>query len=96
MVRPQNVQLILSMATDIIRRHGGVTDRTKKEFNEWVRQAKGLTGGERAYQCLDDDGRVYRLVAMTWPNPNPPPTEFFKPLIHPVTRKPCPVPNRGW
>jgi len=95
-VRPQNVKTILTMATEIIRKHKGVTEQAKKEFTEWVRSAQGLTGGEKAYQYLDDDGHVYRLVAMTWPNPNPPPAEFFKPLIHPVTGKPCPVPNRGW
>jgi adenine-specific DNA-methyltransferase len=95
-VRPQNVRLILSMATDIICSHGGVTERAKKEFTERVRRAEGLTGGERAYQYLDDYGRVYRPVAIAWPNPNPPPPEFFVPLIHPVTKKPCPVPSRGW
>jgi adenine-specific DNA-methyltransferase len=96
MVRPQNVRRILSMATSLIHKHGGVTESAKNEFNEWVRQAEGLTGGERAYQYLDENGHVYRLVAMTWPNPKPPPPEFFRPLIHPVTGKPCPVPNRGW
>jgi adenine-specific DNA-methyltransferase len=96
MVRPQNVRLILSTAISIINRCGGVTKQAIKEFSEWVRKATGLTGGERAYQYLDKNGRVYRLVAMTWPNPNPPPPEFFQPLIHPVTRKPCPVPSRGW
>jgi adenine-specific DNA-methyltransferase len=95
-VRPQNVKTILSMAAEIIRNHKGVTEQAKKEFTEWVRSAQGLTGGEKAYQYLDDDGHVFRLVAMTWPNPNPPPAEFFKPLIHHVTGKPCPVPNRGW
>jgi adenine-specific DNA-methyltransferase len=84
------------MAAEIIRKHKGVTEQAKKEFTEWVRSTQGLTGGEKAYQYLNDDGHVYRLVAMTWPNPNPPPAEFFKPLIHPVTGKPCPVPNRGW
>jgi adenine-specific DNA-methyltransferase len=95
-VRPQNVKAILSMAQEIIRRHKGVTDQAKQEFSNWVRSAKELTGGEQAYQYLDNDGRVYRLVAMTWPNPNPPPAEFFTPLVHPVTKKPCPVPSRGW
>ncbi len=95
-VRPQTIKVILAMAREIIRKYGGVTEQAKKEFAEWVRNAKELSGGERAYQYLDDAGQVYRLVAMTWPNPNPPPPEFFTPLIHPVTGKPCPVPNRGW
>ncbi len=95
-VRPENVKLILSKAKSFISKHGGVTKETQEEFNEWVRRVPGLSGGERAYQYMDDNGGVYRLVAMTWPNPTPPPPEFFKPLIHPVTGKPCPVPSRGW
>ena len=33
---------------------------------------------------------------MSWPNPNPAPPQFFTPLIHPKTKKACPVPPRGW
>ncbi len=33
---------------------------------------------------------------MGWPNPNPPPPQFFIPLMHPLTGKPCPVPASGW
>jgi adenine specific DNA methylase Mod len=95
-VRPQSIKNILSMAASIVERHGGVTKQAKKAFRESVRRVPDLSGGERAYQYLEFDGRVYRLVAMTWPNPNPPPPQFFEPLIHPITGKPCPVPNRGW
>lgn len=95
-VRPQNVKRILSLAHSIIEKYGSITEQVKKDFKELVRRTQGLSGGERAYQYLEDDGRVSRLVAMTWPNPNPPPPQFFEPLIHPVTRKPCPVPGRGW
>jgi len=95
-VKPENVRAILAAADEIIKKNNGIKEKTKNEFTELVKKMKGLTGGERAYQYLDDNGHVYRLVAMTWPNPNPPPAEFFIPLIHPITRKPCPVPNRGW
>lgn len=95
-VRPENVRLILAMAQKIVSKHNGAFEGAKNEFAEWVRNAVGLTGGERAYQYMDTDGNVYRLVAMTWPNPNPPPHEFFRPLAHPVSGKLCPVPKRGW
>lgn len=95
-IRPENVKRILAMGRSIIAKYGGVTKEAQDEFNEWVRRAPGLSGGERAYQYLDSNGRVYRLVAMTWPNPKPPPPAFFTPLIHPKTGKPCPVPSRGW
>jgi len=96
LIRPENVRLILAKAREIVEKYGGVNELAKREFAEWVKRKQGLSGGERAYQYLDDSGRVYRLVAMTWPNPKPPPAEFFEPLIHPITQKPCPVPSRGW
>lgn len=95
-IRPENVKKILTEAVSIVSKHGKVTANAKEEFTNWVRQAPGLSGGERAYQYMDEQGNVYRLVAMTWPNPSQPPPEFFEPLIHPRTGKPCPVPNRGW
>ncbi len=95
-VRPSTIKIILAKAREIVRKHGGVTEQAKKEFTHWVKNAEGLSGGERAYQFLDDNGRVYQSVAMAWPNPNRPPAEFFTPLIHPITGKPCPVPSRGW
>ena len=33
---------------------------------------------------------------MAWPNKKKAPDDYFIPLIHPVTHKPCPVPERGW
>lgn len=96
MVRPENVKNIFLKANEIVNKHNGSSEQAKNEFTKWIRNAKGLTGGERAYQFLDDDGRVYQSVSMAWPNPKPPPPEFYEPLIHPVTNKPCPVPSTGW
>src|SRR5690606_35774647 len=31
-----------------------------------------------------------------WPNKKQAPDDYFIPLIHPITNKPCPVPARGW
>ena len=33
---------------------------------------------------------------MAWPNKKKAPDDYFIPLIHPVTKKPCPIPERGW
>ncbi|MBU1206970.1 MAG: site-specific DNA-methyltransferase [Proteobacteria bacterium] len=91
-----NVREILRVAGEYLSKHAGVNDESKEAFAKWVRSNKQLSGGERAYHRLEYDGRVYRLVAMTWPNPIRPSEKFFIPLIHPVTGKPCPVPSRGW
>ena len=91
-----NILSILQKAKKLIEKHDGVNDKTRKKFSKWVEGNKNLTGGERAYRLLDDAGQVYRGVAMIWPNPITPPDKFFVPLIHPITKKPCPVPQRGW
>lgn len=33
---------------------------------------------------------------MAWPNNKKAPDDYFIPLIHPETGKPCPVPEKGW
>lgn len=94
--RNENILMIIEKAEAVITAYGGVNSQSREEFSEWVKQVDGLTGGERMYNLINDDGKVYRLVSMSWPNPNPAPEQFFVPLVHPVTKKTCPVPARGW
>ena len=70
-------------------------DEINKQFNSWLKK-QDFTGGELAYNKIDKNGDVYRLVSMAWPNKKKAPDDYFIPLIHPVTNKPCPVPMRGW
>ncbi|MEJ6552927.1 DNA methyltransferase [Psychrobacter pacificensis] len=92
----ENNKLITTKADELLTKYNEVNEDMRQEFRDWVRKQKTFTGGEKAYHLIEDDGRVYRLVAMSWPNPNPAPEQFFIPLIHPVTGKPCSVPTRGW
>ncbi len=94
-LRNKNILLILHKAREIVKKYGEVTPEARKEFSQWVRNYPGLTGGERAYQYLDEEGRVYRGVSLEAPELRTDP-KFFQPLIHPVTGKPCPVPRNGW
>lgn len=92
---------------DMLRRHGaseeGVAhlavdvtpDVARRQFARWLR-AQPFSGGELAYDKIDDDGEVYRLVSMAWPNKKQAPPDYFIPLKHPVTGADCPVPARGW
>ena len=65
------------------------------EFRTWLSK-QDVSGGEAAYKYIDAQGEVYRTVSMAWPNKKRAPQDYFIPLIHPVTKKPCPVPERGW
>ncbi|MBI2069930.1 MAG: site-specific DNA-methyltransferase [Elusimicrobia bacterium] len=66
-----------------------------EEFTAWLKKQE-FSGGEMAYDQIDGDGDVYQSVSMAWPNKKEAPAEYFRPLIHPRTKKPCPVPRRGW
>jgi adenine-specific DNA-methyltransferase len=66
-----------------------------KEFQAWLLR-QPFSGGEKAYNLIDEQGRVYQSVSMAWPNKEQAPEEYFEPLYHPVTGKACPVPARGW
>lgn len=71
-------------------------DDANKEFAQWLNKQTDISGGERAYNRMDDCGRLYQAVSMAWPNKKTAPDDYFVPLIHPVTGKKCPIPDRGW
>lgn len=87
---------MLAQAANLVAQAGGVNEAVRASFRAWVRVHPELSGGERAYQHLDEAGEVYRPVSMAWPKRDLPPEAFFVPLVHPVTGQPCPVPARGW
>lgn len=94
--RPKrNAQRMLDAAKDAVSR-SATPDEAAQTYRAWVKAQTALSGGEAMYDRLSAAGRVYRLVSMAWPNKKKAPDEYFIPLIHPVTGKPCPVPERGW
>ena len=90
-----NIMEMLKTAKAIIAKHGGVTENARREYAEWVRQNPELSGGEKAYCYIDEQGRIYRPVSLRAPEPRTDP-KFFQPLIHPVTNRPCAVPPNGF
>ncbi|MEZ5658213.1 MAG: DNA methyltransferase [Burkholderiaceae bacterium] len=70
-------------------------DDARRDYGRWLNQ-QGFGAGVRAYRHIDEQGRVYRTVSMAWPNKQRPPDDYFIPLLHPRTGRPCPVPLRGW
>ena len=99
MQRPKkNAEAILKKADQLFSKVGDnyTLDDANAEFSAWMRMQKNFSGGEKAYNKIDGKGDVYRPVSMAWPNKKKAPDDYFVPLIHPVTNKPCPVPDRGW
>ena len=91
----ENAQVIIDKAKELLQKNGGVSDGVRDQFKSWMKR-QDFSGGEKAYVHLDEDGHVYQSVSMAWPNKQQAPDQYFKPLIHPVTKRACPVPARGW
>ncbi len=91
----ENAQAILKKANLILKKNEKVTADARKEFKDWLSK-QPFSGGEKAYANIDDSGNVFQPVSMAWPNKKKAPDEYFEPLIHPITGKPCPVPDKGW
>lgn len=91
----ENAKEILSVANALVKKYNGVNEQVKLEFSNWVRNNPNLTGGDRAYSNIDEQGRVYQSVSLRAPEPRTD-IKFHKPLIHPLTGKPCPVPPNGF
>lgn len=97
--RPKkNATAILKKASQLFSKVSAsyTLDDANSDFASWMRTQNDFSGGEKAYNKIDENGDVYRPVSMAWPNKKKAPDDYFIPLIHPVTGKPCPVPDRGW
>jgi adenine-specific DNA-methyltransferase len=94
-LRNESVLSMLNAAAEIVRKYGGISDAARKEYSSWIDGNPELSGGEKAYRFLDDEGQVYQSVSLRAPEPRTD-QKFFQPLIHPVTQKPCPVPPNGF
>ena len=64
-----------------------------QEFRLWIKK-QDFSGGEAAYNTIDEQGNVFQTVSMA--APDKPETRSHRPLKHPVTQKDCPVPQKGW
>ena len=93
--KKENADAMLRKVDNLIKSSGGVNDEVRELYRKWLKERKSdLSGGELAYSLIDDNGDIYRPVSMA--APDKPETRSHRPLIHPDTNKPCPVPAKGW
>ena len=52
-----------------------------KDFSAWMRVQNDFSGGEKAYNKIDEKGNVYRPVSMAWPNKKKAPDDYFVPDV---------------
>lgn len=97
--RPKrNALMILQKAEQLFKKVSPdyTLTQANRDFATWMKEQVDFSGGEKAYCNIDERGNVYTSVSMAWPNKKVAPEDYFVPLTHPVTGKPCPVPPRGW
>lgn len=94
-MRNKTIHSMLAKAQALINSEGAVTDRVRKEFSTWINGNTALSGGEKAYRYIDNEGRIYQSVSLRAPEPRAD-GKFHQPLIHPMTGKPCSIPPNGF
>ena len=94
----KNASSIIEKANQLFKKISSTytLEDANREFSSWIRSQNDFSGGEKAYNKIDENGKVFRPVSMAWPNKKKAPDDYFVPLIHPITNKACPVPDRGW
>lgn len=94
-LKKENAEEMVKKVESLIREHKVVNDELRAKYRSWLNQRKSkFSGGELAYNKIDSNGKIYRHVSMA--APDKPETRSHRPLIHPVTGKPCPTPAKGW
>ena len=91
----ENASIMMEKVEQLIKEEGGLTENVKLRYKNWLKKQK-FSGGEKAYNLIDNNKQIFQSVSMAWPNKKQAPDEYFIPLIHPVTKKKCPIPSRGW
>ena len=94
-IRNGNVRSMLKAASDFILQYNGVIEGARKAYAAWVDRNPLLSGGEKAYRYIDDEGKIFQSVSLRAPEPRTDP-KFFQPLLHPITGKPCAIPPNGF
>lgn len=91
----ENADNMINKVKSLIRKYNGVNDDVRREYRLWLKEHDSeLSGGERAYKFIDNVGRIYQPVSMA--APDKPETRSHRPLIHPISGKSCPTPEKGW
>lgn len=94
-VSADNAREMMNKVAQLIEQFGGVNDDVRAKYIKWLNANPKLSGGDKAYRNITDDGRIYQSVSLRAPEPREN-EKFHQPLIHPITKKPCPVPLNGF
>lgn len=94
-MRNTTILEMLAKVAELINLEGSITENVKRQYSEWINANDNLSGGEKAYKFVDNEGRIYRGVSLRAPEPRLD-EKFHQPLIHPITNLPCAIPPNGF
>lgn len=95
-INPESAKAMLKKAEELIKANKGVVDDgVRAAYRTWLSANAEIERGDKAYCSIADDGRIYQSVSLRAPEYRTD-EKFHRPLIHPVTKKPCPVPYNGF
>ena len=60
---------LLDKVDSFIKSEGEINENVEVKYKEWLKKNKSLSGGVKAYNNIDDKGRVYRGVSLRAPEP---------------------------
>ena len=83
-----NAEAIIQKAQELFKTRD--LEMANSEFRKWLKKTE-FSNGEKAYDKIDANGRVWRSVTLTAPG-----SDTFYDVIHPITKKPCKTESRGW
>lgn len=92
--KKKNANEILKKAADLFKKKSDsyTLEMINKDFKKWISSQTHFSGGELAYNMIDDKGSVYRPVSLEKPKE----PMYFYDIIHPVTKLKCKKPAKGW
>jgi len=66
--RNKNILSMLRAAAAIVKKYGRVSKEAQREYAAWINSDSELSGGEKAYRYIDEQGRVYQSVSLRAPD----------------------------
>ncbi|PKN91068.1 MAG: site-specific DNA-methyltransferase [Chloroflexi bacterium HGW-Chloroflexi-6] len=94
-VKKRNLELIQAQVSKLLKKNDGAILQTIKDYRSWLRNNNDLSPAEKTFDSFEDTGRIYRSDNMSATDKRTD-EKFYRPLIHPATHMPCPVPEYGW
>lgn len=92
--KKKNADEILKKAADLFKKKSDsyTLEMINKDFKKWINSQTHFSGGELAYNMIDNDGLVFQSVSLEKPKD----PMYFYDIIHPVTNRICKKPRKGW